>query len=64
MCLCPPRSELCLAPLNDSSVYGTYHGKMRRDGKRDGKMAKNLRDSRRKNELIMGRRIPIDIYEG
>ena len=27
-------------------------------------MAKELRDSRRKNELITGRRIPIDIYKG
>ena len=27
-------------------------------------MVKDSRDSRRKNELIMGRRIPIDIYEG
>ena len=27
-------------------------------------MVKNPRDSQWKNELIMGRRIPIDIYEG
>ena len=27
-------------------------------------MVKEPRDSRRKNELIMGRRIPIDIYKG
>ena len=27
-------------------------------------MAKNSHDSRRKNELITGRRILIDIYEG
>ena len=27
-------------------------------------MVENLRDSRRKNELITGRRIPIDIYKG
>ena len=27
-------------------------------------MGKNLRDSRRKNEFITGRRIPIDIYKG
>ena len=27
-------------------------------------MAKDPRDSQRKNELIMGRRIPIDIYKG
>ena len=30
----------------------------------DRKMAENPRDSRRKNELITGRRIPIDIYKG
>ena len=38
--------------------------KMRRDGKGDGKMAKYPCDSRRKNDLITGRRIPIDIYKG
>ena len=27
-------------------------------------MAKDPRNSQRKNELIMGRRIPIDIYKG
>ena len=27
-------------------------------------MAENLRDSRRKNELITGCHIPIDIYKG
>ena len=27
-------------------------------------MAKNSHDSRRKNEFIMGRHIPIDIYKG
>jgi len=27
-------------------------------------MAKNSRDSRKENELIMGRHIPIDIYKG
>ena len=56
-------SELCLAPLNGSNVYGTDYIKMRRNGKGNGKMAKNLCDSRRKNELITGRRIPINIYE-
>ena len=38
--------------------------KMRRLGIGDRKMAKNPRDSRRKNELIMGRRVPINIYKG
>ena len=37
---------------------------MRRFRIGDGKMAKYLRDSRRKNELIAGRHIPIDIYKG
>ena len=27
-------------------------------------MAENLHDSQRKNELITGRRVPIDIYDG
>ena len=38
--------------------------KMRRRGIRDKKMAKYPRDSQRKNEIITGRYIPIDIYEG
>ena len=63
LCLGPPRSELCLTPSNGSNVYGTYHGKMRRNGKGNGKIEKNLSDSRRKNELIMGHHIPIDIYK-
>jgi len=33
-------------------------------GIRDKKMAETLRDSRRKNEFITSRHIPIDIYEG
>ena len=38
--------------------------KIRRDGKGDGKMAKYPCDSRRKNDLITGHHIPIDIYKG
>ena len=64
LCLGRLRSELCLVSLNGSSVNGTYHEKMRRNGKGNGKMAKNLRDSRRKNKLITGRCILVDIYEG
>ena len=64
LCLGLPWSELCLAPSNDCSIYGTHHEKMRRDRKGDGKMAKYMHDSRRKNELITGRYIPIDIYKG
>ena len=60
----PPRSKLCLAPSNGSSVYGTHHEEMRRNGKRNRKMVKKPCNSRRKNELIMGRHIPTDIYEG
>ena len=64
LCLGPPSSKLCLTSSNSSSIYGTHHRKMRRDGKGDRKMAKYLHDSRRKNKLITGRRIPIDIYKG
>ena len=63
MCLELPQSELCLTPSNSSSAYGTHHGKMRRNIKGNEKMVKNSYNSRRKNELIMGRRIPIDIYK-
>ena len=59
-----PRSKLCCAPSNGNSIYGTHHGKMRRLRIGDGKMAKDLHDSRKKNELITGRHIPIDIYKG
>ena len=64
MCLGLPRSEVCLTLSNGSSVYGTHHGKMRRDRKGDRKMVKYLHDSQKKNKLITGRCIPIDIYEG
>ena len=65
-CLCPwPfRSKLGLAPSNGSNVYGTHNHKMRRLGIGDRKMVKDPRDSRRKNELITGRRILIHIYKG
>ena len=64
LCPGPPRSELCLASLNGSCIYGTHHREVKRLGKGDKEMAKDPRDSRRKNELITGRRIPIDIYKG
>ena len=60
----PPRSELCLAPSNGSYIYGTHDRKVRRLRKGDRKMAKDLHYSRRKNKLITGHRIPIDIYKG
>ena len=37
---------------------------VRRFGKGNRKMAKDPHDSRRKNKLITGRCIPIDIYKG
>jgi len=55
--------KLGLAPLNRSSADGTHNGVIRRIKNGDGKLAKDLRDSQRKNELIMDRRIPIDINE-
>ena len=57
------RSKLGLASPNRSCANGTHDSIERRIKKRDGKMSKDPRDSRRKNKLIMGRRIPIDIYE-
>ena len=63
LCLGPPWSELHLTLSNGSSVYSTHDRKMRKKGKRNGKMAKNPRDSWRKNELITGHRILVDIYE-
>ena len=57
------QSKLGLASPNRSCANGTHDSIERRIKKRDGKMVKDLCDSRRKNELIMGRRIPIDIYE-
>ena len=62
LCLWLFRLKLGLTPSDSSSVYGTHDRKMRRLGIRDRKMVKNPCDSRRKNELITGRRIPIDIY--
>ena len=64
LCSRPPQSELCLAPFDGSYIYGTYYEKMRRLRKGDRKMAKDPLDSQRKNELITGRCIPIDIYKG
>ena len=57
------RSKLGLAPPNRSCVDGTHNGVIRRIRNRDRKMAKDSCDSRREDELIMGRRIPINIYD-
>ena len=64
LCLGSPRFELRLISSNGSNIYVTHHWKMREKGNRNGKMAKNPRDSWRKNELIMGRHILVDIYKG
>ena len=60
----PPWPKLCLAPSDNSSIYGTHNHEVMRLGKGDRKMVKDSRDSQRKNELIMGHRIPIDNYKG
>ena len=49
--------------LNKTGVDGIRGGIIRRIRNRDGKMAKDLRDRRRKDELITGRRILIDIND-
>ena len=59
-----PRSKLCCASSNSSYIDGTHECEVGRLGIGDKEMVKEPRDSRRKNELIMGRRIPIDIYKG
>ena len=56
--------KLGLASLNKSYADGTYNGEVRRIRNRDGKMVKDPRDSWRKDELIMGCRILIDINDG
>ena len=63
LCLGPPRSKLCLAPSNSSSVYGIHNREIRRFGKGNRKMVKKPRDRGRKKELITSRCIPIDIYK-
>ena len=58
------QSKLGLTPPNRSYTNGTYNSEVRRIRNRDIKMAKTPHDSRRKNELITGRCILIDINEG
>ena len=61
LCLGLPRSQLCYALSNSSCIYGTHIvGRLKIE---DEKMANEPRDSRRKNELIMSRRILIYIYK-
>ena len=59
-----PWSKLCYAPSNSSCIDGTHECEMGRLGIGDREMTKEPRDSQRKNELITGRRIFIDIYKG
>ena len=47
-----------------SYVYGTHIQEVGRLRIEDGKMAKESRDSGRKNELITSHRVLIDIYKG
>ena len=54
--------KLCNTLLNGSDINGTHKCEVGRLKIRDKKRAKEPRDSRRKNELITGRRILI--YKG
>ena len=64
MCLGLPWSQLCYASSNGSCIYDTHIREVGRLRIEDGKMAKESRDSGRKNKLIMSRRVLIDIYKG
>ena len=55
--------KLAFAPSHRLGVDGTYGGEIRRIRNRNGKMAKDPRESQRKDELITGRRILIDIKD-
>ena len=59
----PFRSKLGLALPSKSYTDGTHDSIERRIRSKDRKMVKDPHDSRRKNELITGRHIPIDIYD-
>ena len=64
LCSGLPRSKLCRTLSNSSCIYSTHENEVRRLRIGDRKMAKELHDSRRKDELITGHRILIDIYKG
>ena len=55
---------LCNTPLNGSDVNSTHEREVGRLRIGDKKMAKESHDSRRKDELITGCRILINIYKG
>ena len=57
------QSKLSLTLPNRTGFDETHGGVVRRNGNGNGKVAKDPRDSRRKDELIMGRRILIDIED-
>ena len=60
----PPQTKLRLASFNGSGVIDTHHVKVVRSRKENIKMAYDPCDSGRKDKLIMGRRILINIYDG
>ena len=55
------RSKLGLAPPDRTSADGTHDGEERRERNGNGEVLKDLHDSRRKDELIMGSNIQIHI---
>ena len=59
-----PRAKLYKTPLNGSGVNGTHECEVGRLGIGERKVVKESHDSGRKNELIMSRRVLIDIYKG
>ena len=62
--ICPNNHQLCCAPSNGSYIYSTHIREVERLKIEDRKMAKESRDSGRKNELITSHRVLIDIYQG
>ena len=59
----PFRSKLGLIPSNKRCTNSTYDSEVGRIKNKDRKMAKDLHDNWKKNKLITGRRISIDIYD-
>ena len=57
------RLKLSLTLSNRTSVDGTHGGVIRRIRNRNGKVVKDPRDSRRKDELIAGRHILIMVLK-
>ena len=56
-------SKLALAPSSRFGVDGTHGGEIRRIRNENGKMAKDPYDSQKKDGLITGCRILIDIKD-